>query len=439
MVYKMKKKLFTATGIILIILAMLVISRSPTKHWFMPVTLLGTAPSVKQTFITTISPLNTLSVSPTPTSVREVSSRIEQKCALTTLHPSVLPDGVIVLQDGLHNTSLLNLKTGQELPLGQIFPIMAISPDFKSLAYTDEIIHKLVIIDSIGEPLKTISIPDSWQGVIQWASAENLLLEKFIYSPYGQASTVFYNITTGDQKEFAPSDYPHFEGFTGPRLWGNYSYSSTVYDTTLTRVIYPETDDHGNGYLVLWDIPNQHVILKLREIPDPGAPQWTRDGSHFITGIYPKVVDYTGAVYENVIDKLPYQGGFDLFDISRDGDIRRLTYLTTKYVAAEEEISLSPDHKHLAFWLNLAYQVRDKNAKRNLAILDLSTGEILDLCISGGDNPYQPIWSPDGKYLAITAWKNGSSDVMVVDLVQGFVVKIAHDKTSMGWLLRGHR
>jgi len=87
--------------------------------------------------------------------------------------------------------------------------------------------------------------------------------------------------------------------------------------------------------------------------------------------------------------------------------------------------------------LNLDYRVRDIGANRNLAILDMKTGEIVNLCIPGGETPYQPIWSPDGKYLVVTVWKNGDSEVMLVDLERSLANKVTNDndKTAKGWLV----
>ena len=79
------------------------------------------------------------------------------------------------------------------------------------------------------------------------------------------------------------------------------------------------------------------------------------------------------------------------------------------------------------------------SAERQLAILNTETGEITKLCLSGGDVPYPPVWSPDGKYLVVTVtasdWKNEVSDVFLVDLAQGVAAKIAEQAVGVDWML----
>ena len=139
----------------------------------------------------------------------------------------------------------------------------------------------------------------------------------------------------------------------------------------------------------------------------------------------------------NIEDGLPYQGGYDLFRVSRDGEVERLTYLTTKYKAIEEGYTLSPDEKYIAFWLVLDAKDPPRSTERQLAILDTETGEITKLCLSGGDFPYPPVWSPDSKYLVVTVsdGRNSISDVLLVDLEQGLATKIAEQSVGRGWMI----
>jgi Tol biopolymer transport system component len=120
--------------------------------------------------------------------------------------------------------------------------------------------------------------------------------------------------------------------------------------------------------------------------------------------------------------------------MSRDGDIQRLTFLTTKYIASEQNYVWSPNGGLIAFWLTV------DNRTPQLAILDLSTGEVTNLCISGGDygvsSPASPIWSSDGKNLVVSIPnKNKLSDIVLVDLKNFIAIKIGENVEAMGWLV----
>lgn len=120
-------------------------------------------------------------------------------------------------------------------------------------------------------------------------------------------------------------------------------------------------------------------------------------------------------------------------NMSRDG--RRLAYDVTPdgrrqavYVAdiqgallyrSPEGISerlpgISPDGHLLAFWSR-------RSGVWHAYIVDLDTGELRQLTQQPGQLPYDnPIWSPDGKRLALRFWRpGGDSGYFIVDLQDG--------------------
>jgi len=384
----------------------------------------------------------------TSTAIPEANINLNEKCIQTVSQLQTSANGVIVLHgtrsSDLSLTDLAANRTtilGKISPGSEISPIMAVSPDFMRLAYTDEKLHQLIIVDAQGKRLETKAIPADFAGVIQWMDNDNLLLERFIFAPYGEASSVLYNLATGKKTEYG-SDYPDMPAFQGAIIeWGNYSFTRAVYDSSFSRVLYPAWDGaHQEHSLVLWDIQNQRQVARwIGYFYEMGAPpQWLKDGSQFIAGIspnFPKWENNTPYPYENFSDGLPYQDGFDLFSISRDGKMQRLTYLTTKYKAAEEGFSLSPDEKQVAFWLNLNFLEGDS---RQLAILDMATGAITNLCLAGGDAKIAPIWSPDSHSLAVSVYHDAtrSIETFIVDIENNSAFKLGDDIQAEGWMTK---
>lgn len=386
---------------------------------------------------------------PVPTSTPQVDIRLIEKCVTMESSLDFVPDGVVVLRreySGSGELDLLDLTNGQTRRVvndkGYV-STTAVSPDYKQLAWIDVKSDLLQIVDATGKDLKSVHVIENWYGVIQWVGQDYLLIESIPLHPDGTlnppASSVLFNILTGKQEAEYPHGYPDqfFIGNGAPN-WGNYYFSQSVFDSSFSRVVYPAYDDMG-GALVLRDIEKLREMARFR-VADPnfgGLPQWNREGSFFIAGIYPQAERWDGTVFVNIDNGLPYQGGYDLFRVSRDGEIKRLTYLTTKYKAMEEGYTLSPDEELIAFWLVLDYEVPDLSTERQLAILNTETGEITKLCLSGGDVAYSPVWSPDGKYLVVTVsnWKNTVSDVILVDLEHNSATKVAEQAVGVGWMV----
>ncbi|RME58201.1 hypothetical protein D6779_07000 [Candidatus Parcubacteria bacterium] len=391
------------------------------------------------------------------TSTPQVNIRLIEKCVTMESSLDFVPEGVIVLRreySGSGELDLLDLTNGQTRRVvndkGYV-STTAVSPDYKQLAWIDVKSDLLQIVDATGKDLRSVHVIENWYGVIQWVGQDYLLIESIPLHPDGTlnppASSVLFNILTSKQEAEYPHGYPDqfFIGNGAPH-WGNYYFSQSVFDSSFSRVVYPAYDNMG-GALVLRDIERQREIARFR-VADPnfgGLPQWNREGSFFISGIYPQAERWDGAVFVNIDDGLPYQGGYDLFRVSRDGEVERLTYLTTQYKAIEEGYSLSPDERKIAFWLVLDYEDLGTKVERQLAILDIDTGKITTLCLAGGDVPYHPVWSPDGEYLVVTVSASNKipgnpreksmSEVYLVDLSDGAAVKIAEEAVALGWMM----
>jgi len=435
---------------------------SSTEHivsTMSPTTTIISKPEVTSVLLNTLQPTYTPQATstatetrtPAPTNTPQVNIRLSEKCVTMKSSLDFVPDGALVLRreyTRFGELDILDLRNDQTIGIvgskGYVSTI-AVSPDDKQLAFIDVIQNLLQIVDDTGRNLRSIPVVKNWYSVIQWVAQDHLLIENIPLFSNGTlnppASSVLFNLSTGKQEAEYLHGYPgQFYVGNGAPDWGPYYFTQSVFDPSFSRVVYPAYEDIG-GTLVLRDIEKEQEAVHFW-VGDPdfgGLPQWNQDGSYFIAGIYPIYERWDGTIYVNIEDGLPYQGGYDLFRVSRDGEVERLTYLTTKYKAIEEGYTLSPDEKLIAFWLVLDYEGWGTKVERQLAILDINTGEITKLCLSGGDVPYPPVWSPDGKYLVVTVtasdWKNEGPDVFLVDLAQGVAAKIAEQAVGVGWML----
>lgn len=385
-----------------------------------------------------------------PTGTPEVELRLQDHCLTVTNNLDNLPEGVLVMRDAISNELwLLNVRSGKKTILDKTAPflLLAVSPDFKQLAYLNTKSGPLQISDSRGKILKTIPLEGQWQGVMAWNDLQSLLLAKFLPDSvsYPPVNTVLYKLTTGEFTEYK-SNYPGLDAPVPPRRWKNFSQTNAIFNPNFTQVIYPIGDQNGQPYLVVWDLIHAQELLRLAQgydIDYGGYPRWLRTRDGFLSGLYPRVIDWNGKTYDNSKDGLPYKGGYDLFEISTDGKLKRLTYLSTKFTAGEEEFSLSPNEDQIAFWLNLNYQPRDERADRKLSVLNVASGKIENLCFSGGGNPTSPLWSPDGRYLAVTLRASIAaplpdkhhSETYLIDLQRGIATKLSDDMDVEAWLM----
>jgi Tol biopolymer transport system component len=120
----------------------------------------------------------------------------------------------------------------------------------------------------------------------------------------------------------------------------------------------------------------------------------------------------------------------DIFFLSVDGTIKQLTVLSDYFSEAIIfSTSWSPDENLIAFEILI-----NQNGERKLLILNMSTLEIIDLCLS--PQPFTPmIWSPDSRYLAYSEeLTNDSSQTVLVDLVDRNAFVVADEVLPAGWV-----
>ena len=272
----------------------------------------------------------------------------------------------------------------------------SISLDRTKFAYLPDP-GKLLVTDKSGKILATI--PTQHDSIVRWEN-DGLILER--------ANTHFFlNPFTGARKELSedfPNRYISEDYFSG-------IYLDIYYDPTLAEVIYFAKDKATNEfYFSLWDIPSNKEIVRIPQVGfgDYGFPAaWSSDSEQVIIRV------------------LQGRDQYNLVSIHKDGQVETILPKNTG------AFSLSPDNKHLVFWL---YDEARKNW--SLSTMNLQTKEVVDYCIKSKYFPKTPIWSPDSQNLVIeVSSDNGENTVAsLIDLEKNLAVQIAEDAKPVGWL-----
>jgi len=132
------------------------------------------------------------------------------------------------------------------------------------------------------------------------------------------------------------------------------------------------------------------------------------------------------SVYRDKIDVV-------LFDARKRTFIRNLTrgysnryqYLISQELSIGRrqgrDLSFSPDGNQIA-----VFAKREKG--RSLLLLDALNGGILRIVdMEEIEQQLSPAWSPDGKKIVFSGWKNGKSDIFVLDLDSSSIVNLTND------------
>lgn len=381
----------------------------------------------------------TPTLQPSPSAAADAlgdKANLNQKCvSFTEQSPSV--DGrVVAVESGL-TPILVDVRSGRKIALGgKVFFTVSISPKHDLVAYIDSGRQLLVIINADGKVIKTLPAQQNWRRVLQWLDNDTLLIENF-RTPKGglfiPSSTIAYNLSNGKYQEYV-TIYPDLlpSLYYNALHWQQYTTTLAVYSPDLSMVAYPAQSDDETP-IVLWDLLRQRQITRIHTQGYWGsAPQWNSDGSRLIVSAPPKFTTPSGDEFSNVSDTLPYVAGNELFTVASDGQVERLTYLTTISNADEEGYVWSPDDKRVAFWLG----VDDSQPGWQLAILDVTTQKVTSLCLSEEDYPVPPVWLADGNHLVVTSidQSKNKSEIILIDITRSSAIRIAENALAMGWL-----
>ena len=404
-------------------------------------TLVACGPAVIAPPTVTPNPSSTPAPTVTSTSAPTATSTpiaVTERCVeiLPAFPESDVPSGALVISS-LARLSLLNFRLQTERSIsGRHFYAVSTSPNGKWLSYIN--IPPLdqtkdyaeLIVELANGQKQTQVILDSDHVIYDWIP---WLGNERIWSILDQSgvivdpSTFVLDPFTGEGQVISP-DYPGLAPFDAPAggLWLHFGWSNVAYDPSLQLVVYPKKEDDGY-YIALWNRETKQEIVKIPTSWRYGyLPLWFTDGSAFVVAAQPEP------------DKPP-----EWLKVSRDGEIRQLTHFGNLYAlyGFGTESSLSPDGRYLAFGFHRGdpHQLRPLE----LVILDLQTLEAVNTCMTFN---YFPIWSPDGRYLAVQHRDDNKkqNSVMVLDFEQGWAVAVFTDDKETnyrtyprGWLDTG--
>jgi Tol biopolymer transport system component len=451
-----------------------------------PISIIETALVTRLT-VTPPSPETTLSSTPSavtftlsPTALP--SHPVVRACVTQSdSQHGLIAHGVLVLES-FENQSLnsegllydLDQKVLDKLPAsGKFADFIGVSPDRKKLLYDYENQPNtpLVLADFRGKLIKTFDYkmqPTGWWDYFSWLNANTLRAVQQLRpidinrtaNPTVQATAqaffkahpdiwgaVFlyrYDPLTGD---YAPLRTEWPDAYKGKDLdWlidtqaiqVRDSYGANmIYDPATTRLVYPKNGEN----ISLTDVESGKELASTH-LPGWGRlPRWSDDGRNLI------LIANAGNGAAAMKD--------DFFIVSSDGSggFRQLTHLSNEfdqdYIA---DYAWSPDGQQIAFWLNTALgdQTQAKTGSE-LALLDISTGAITNLCIQGLSAKFnrdedvihmihpQPVWSPDGSQVMITQLEpqnNKKYAVLVVDIASAHAYKIVENLEPIGWMTK---
>ena len=387
-----------------------------------------------------LNPLSSETPTPKPT-IKPVSKTMTDRCIEISENPlsfSQLEGGLVVNGYGGGKTgnlaSILNFETGELKNLvsneldGSV--AIAVSPDNELVLVVkrpanEAYMRKIALLDGNAQLVKEIPLEAEW-GFNGWLDNEQIVAYKdwpdnpFEGWPY---LTIILNPFSNIQKEFPP-DYPNFNTVD---VW--YPTSMTIFDPTLTRVIYPARKDHEDDAtaFVLWDLQNEQTITSIPAILSYSPqPVWSLDGEFVIIG--------------GLTEPGSNRDDHEIYKANRDGMVQILTHFSDDPpVERFRDFALSPNSQLVAFWIS-----DTRNKAGELAVLNTSTGEIINYCVAGDLTEQRtsgtPIWSPDGRYLVVEQIVNkNQSQIIIVDTMMEKGYMILKNQIPVGWMTVGNK
>jgi hypothetical protein len=305
-----------------------------------------------------------------------------------------------VLYNKLENPYLYTFKDHKKEPIINGFDF-SVSNDRSLIAYQliDE--NMLIISDSNGKILATT--------FTQYEDIQGWVNDGLILYDYSKDKSVLLNPFNGKRTNL-PEDLPN--RYTLKETWRIGAYEKVYYDTSMTNAFYFAKDKQTNSYYFsLWDTLANEETARLPQsgFAESFPAEWALDGKQVI-------------VYASSADGKQTA----LFSIHTDGEVKTLM------VGESPVFALAPDGQNLAFWAH-----DDIQELWSLSVLDMSSGNITDYCISSKYFPEAPpLWSPDSQNLVVYLRSDDLENTksIFIDRKQNIAVQLTENARPIGWL-----
>jgi hypothetical protein len=366
----------------------------------------------------------------TPMPIIDPLTHLRTQCLnpISSLPENMRPDGFLVLDYSPlfgHSSQLYLYELASETStkIADEYYALSVAPDQKHIYYMD------CSGSSCNDTISTVEGPvvtvpyDPERVPMRWLDDEHLDFNHTV-EPYN--SVFIFNPFTGVEETLS-LNVPN--PFYAPLL--DFPRLENAIDPSLTRVVYFDTE--GIGRVIMWDIQTSRMLAWL-PYPVPYAPMpgvssdyldgWSPDSSQFV------INSPVGEV--KAVDGNP--AAEELFSISRDGETKRLTYLSEKFgLFRIYSYHWSPDGRSIAFWARMAENA-DKSIddlENHFIVLDTVTLEATDYCISSQSN-FTPVWSPNSEQIVIPLT---GGKFYLLDITHNNLVRIIVDMLPEGWVI----
>ena len=377
------------------------------------------------------TPSPTLSDTPestlTPTPFVKPTSIVQESCVqvVSNLDSQLSFKGTLVVHnEDKDKTYFLNLENGQKRtfatfsPQGRFSPQSwsweyAFSPDGKWMAYGEiylnetgsQIIEKQVhIIAADGRRNYFPYWPNEKVDIVGWLNNDQLALYR-AWGPEGEI--IVLTPLTGEFITFKPT--------VPSKLITLWSFLPQ-YNSTVDHVLY---DVLGPGYEI-WNLNSKQKVWEIQYEPNSFVPypKWSPSGNE-------------------IAFVLPEGRTQNLYRTDLIGNEKQVTFLEDSYdppYSAVDQFYWSPDGNLIAVWL----KIRNKE-QRNLALLDIRTQEIRNLCITDDGNGYDNfdnnfiVWNANSQQFAISGTYE-FNDTVIVDIATNIAYLISENERPIGWM-----
>ena len=364
------------------------------------------------------------------TNVSPVSNSIIVLRSLKNTVPHEAPD--IILMD------MSEAQPRETIQKTGITPNFAVSPNGELIAYLASTITNgevtqldLVIADGNFQTQNSIPWDDQWHLILGWTADQKVIISSSRTETTSPSfvSYILIDPINGEQQavQLSISDFIDESLYDAP-YWEN--WYGILMDPTFKWAVYPKQSTvNAEMYTyALWNISSNKPMFSLEKVFSSSwffihaspMPSWSIDG---------KQLAFVGQRQDEP------SGEYELFLVNVNGDIKRLTNLSSIGYVWPSFHSWSPDNNYIAFFISPPQAGGLNDA--NVAMINARTFEVIDLCLSVGLYDSVPIWSPDGKqFLIVDKHEKDNQRVLLVDIEEKVVFPIAENVEPIGWMTK---